>query len=350
MKLLQRAAALALVLMGALFSAGCTTTAIVVMHVVDQLTEGMPVACHKLNSVDRALQPRCGDYMPGSLATKDVAAPGLPTCPLAVAASNAQLWPVLPELIAKGSVPERCAEPPLVVLARASGGCADFGSASAASRDALRWLAEADPRSVHPDVVRLLSCPSARHAGLDSALDRWLAMGWLAPGQVGFAPLGALHPSHLHSSLAARLEAQGHRARDALGGQRGALGSGFEEALRSGDTLAIDWWIDRVPGLARLVPASDPAQMSWVPLARALTPAYLPDPARREQTVMQLLARGADPAQRLPHDRRHTVLDFARQIRSPLVPMLEAHSVRSAAGLAPGLPVAASVGAAPLRP
>lgn len=349
MKLLQRAAALALLVGGVLATSGCTTT-IVLMHVVDQLTEGMPVACHKLNSVDRALQPRCGDFVPGSLTAKDVAAPGLPACPLAVAASDARLWPVLPELVAKGSMPERCAEPPLVALARASGGCADFGSASAASIDALRWLAEADARAVHPDVVRLLSCPSARSAGLDAALDRWLALGWLAPGQVGFAPLGALHPTHLHSGLAARLEAQGHRARDALGGQHGVLGSGFEEALRSGDTVAIDWWIDRVPELARLVPASDGAQMAWVPLARALTPAYLPDAARREQTVMHLLARGADPSQRLPHDRQHTVLDFARQIRSPLVPLLEAHTLRTAAGGAPALPVAASVGAAPLRP
>ena len=349
MKLLQRAAALGLVLGAALLSAGCTTT-VVMMHVIDQLTEGMPVACHKLNTVARALQPRCGDFKPGDLETRDIAAPGLPTCPLAVAAGDARLWPVLPELIAKGSMPERCQEPPLVALARASGGCADFAQASADELGALRWLAEADTRSVHPDVVRLFSCPSARAAGLDAALDRWLALGWLAPGQVAFAPFGALHPSHLHSGFAARLEAQGHRARDALGGQRGVLGSGFDEALKSGDTLAIDWWIDRVPELARIVPSADRAQMSWVPLARAITPAYQPDAARREHTVMHLLVRGADPAQRLPHDRRLTVLDFAREIRSPLVPMLEAHQVRSAAGRATVLPVAASVGAAPLRP
>jgi hypothetical protein len=345
MKLLQRTAAMLMLAAGYAAMSGCTTTTLVVMHVIDKVTEGMPVPCHKLNSVERALQTRCGAFVEGSLREADIVASGPPVCPLTVATADPRLWPVLPELIAKGAMPERCAEAPLVVLARTQGSCPDFASASRGQIAALRWLAEADARAVHHDVMRMFSCPGARQAGLDTVLEGWAAQGVLARGSLPFAPLGALHPSHLRSTLAARLEAQGHRARDALGGRVGALPSGFDEALRAGEPSAIDWWLDRVPELARGVPSVEQGQMSWLPLARVITPAYQSDATRREQTAVQLLARGADPSQRLPHDRQHTVLDFAREIRSPLVPMLEAHAVRTAGGRATALPMAAAAAA-----
>lgn len=343
MSLLPRVAALASILLAAVLSAGCTTTLIVV-HVIDKLTEGGPVPCHKLNSVERALQTRCGPFVAGSLKAADVAAPGLPVCPLAVAARHPALWPVLPELIARGANPERCAEPPLAALAHELP-CAPFETASPAEIAALRWLAEADLRAVQHDTVRLLSCPSARAAGLHTVLDGWLAQGHLARGTVPFGVLGALHPTHLYSPFAARLEAQGHTARDGLGAYAGALPSGFDAALRSGDMIAVDWWLDRVPELARRVPGTDSHRLSWVPLAHAITPAYQPDAELREQTVIHLLARGADPMQRLPHDANLTVLALAQQVRSPLLPLLQAHRARSVAAGTSTAPVAAATAA-----
>jgi hypothetical protein len=200
---LYRVAALAAMLAFALLGGGCTTT-IVVMHLYDKWTEGDPTPCRKLNTVDRALQARCGPYQPGSLDARDVAAPGLPVCPLTLAAREPQFWPVLPDLIALGSVPESCNESPLAALA-AQHACPDFAAATPASLAALHWLAEADAHAVHHDVVRMLSCPSARAVGFDRVLDQWVAQGALAPGTLAFSPLSALHPSELDSPLAQAL-------------------------------------------------------------------------------------------------------------------------------------------------
>jgi len=65
------------------------------------------------------------------------------------------------ELIDKGAQPEACTRSPLVDLAQRPG-CPDFGAASPAVVQSLQWLAEADARAIDHDVVRMLSCPSAR--------------------------------------------------------------------------------------------------------------------------------------------------------------------------------------------
>jgi hypothetical protein len=65
-------------------------------------------------------------------------------------------------------------------------------------------------------------------------------------------------------------------------------------------------------------------QLAWVPLARVLTPAFVPDPAQQRQTVEYLLSRGANPWQALPHDPSKSVMNYARQLKSPLADTLEA--------------------------
>ncbi|HEX7385088.1 MAG TPA: hypothetical protein VF291_12310, partial [Burkholderiaceae bacterium] len=188
---------------------------------------------------------------------------------------------------------------------------------------ALRWLAEADARAVQHDVVRMLSCPSARVARLDGVLDQWLAQGLLpADGSLGFAPLGALDPSALATPLATRLEAAGHRAEASLGGYAGRLAPGFDEALRRGDWVALDWWLARVPGLVDGVPPTRPNQLPWLPLAQVLTPGYLAAPAQQPDLVRYLLAHGADPWRALPHDPARSVVAYAQSLGSPLAPML----------------------------
>src|SRR5204863_1830933 len=157
-----------------------------------------------LNSVEQALSGRCGPYQAGSLLTKDVLASGLPRCPVAIAARDPRFWPVLSELLSKGASPEACDEAPLVALAQASP-CPDFTAASAESLAALRWLADADAHAIHHDVVRMLSCPKAREAGLSTVLDGWLAQGQLPTRGLPFGPLGALDPTALGSPLALAL-------------------------------------------------------------------------------------------------------------------------------------------------
>ncbi len=333
-------AALALGLTAVLGS-GCTTT-LVVMHVYDKITEGDPTSCFKLNSVERALQQRCGAFVAGSLKAEDVRASGLPICPLTLATREPAFWPVLPELIAKGAAPESCATPPWVALAQAHP-CPDFARATPAELQALRWVAQADARALHHDVVRALSCPNARAAGLDRVLDDWVAQDQLPPGVLAFGALGALHPSHLHSPLARTLEARGHTAGAALGAYDGQLPGGFEEALRSGDFAALDWWLQRVPSLANRAPPSGSNQLPWVPLARVLTPSFMPDPALQRETVAWLLAHGADPDRALPHDRSQTVRTLAARLNSPLLAELRAPGAAPAAIAAAAGPAATTL-------
>lgn len=320
MRPLHRLIALAAVVVGAMLGSGCTTT-LVVMHLYEQATLGDPTSCHKLNSVERALQPRCGAFVAGSLKEADIRASGLPECPLTLAARQPAFWPVLPELLAKGASPEACQTTPWVALAQADA-CPDFSAATPAELQALRWLAQADARAVHHDVVRVLSCPKARLAGLDTVLDDWLAQDQLQPGQTAFGVLGALHPSHLYSPLARRLEARGHTAAAALGGYAGTLPPGYELALQTGDFAALDWWLQREPALANRVPPTRGNQLPWVPLARAITPAFIADAALQRETVAFLLARGADPRRTLPHDPGQTVVSLAERLHSPLTEML----------------------------
>lgn len=320
----------------ALLGSGCTTT-VVLMHLHEKLTEGDPVPCMRLSTVARALESRCGAYEPSRLVSKDIRDAQLPECPLTLAARDPQFWPVLPDLLAAGALPEHCSQPPLVALAQAQA-CPNFGAASPAARDALRWLARGDARSVHHDVVRLLSCPDAQAAGLTPLIDEWLAQGLLEPSNLAFSPLDALHPSLLGSPLAGAMEAAGHRADAGLGAFVGRQPSSFEVALQSGDLAALDWWLRRVPSLANKVPPSLGGQLPWRPLARLVMPNYASDPVRQRSTAEFLLSRGADPWLRLPQEPQRTVVSLARDLKSPLLPLLDVPPLRRAGFDGPKVP------------
>jgi hypothetical protein len=295
----------------------------IVKHVHDKLIEGGPTPCYRLDSLERALAPQCQPYVPGLIKAADLAATHkLPLCPLAMAARDPRLWPVLPELIDKGAMPEACARAPLVELAQADA-CPDFTAASPAVRESMQWLAQADARAIHHDVVRMLSCPKARQAGFDQVIERWVAQGQMQPGRLGFSPLSALHPDMLGTPLAARLEASGHKARAGLDPFDGVLRPGFEEAFRSGNFAALDWWLARAPELANRVPPPQGSQLPWVPLAKTLSSDWLDQPGQQQAMIEYLLERGANPSVRLPYQSDMTVLRLARQMGSPLVPLLE---------------------------
>jgi len=292
-------------------------------HVHDKWVEGGPVPCYYLNSVERALAPHCLPYQPGLMKATDLAASHkLPMCPLAMAARDQRLWPALPELIAKGQMPEACERSPLVELAQADA-CPEFAAATPDVRESLLWLAQGDARAIHHDVVRMLSCPNARAVGFDQVVARWVAQGQMPAGRLGFSPLSALHPDLLTTPLAAQLEAGGHTARSALDPFDGKLRPGFEEAFRSGNFKALDWWLARAPELANRVPPRQGDQVPWVPLAKTLGPDWLDQPGQQQAMVEYLLARGANPGYRLPAQPGMTVLRLARQMNSPLLPLLE---------------------------
>jgi hypothetical protein len=189
--------------------------------------------------------------------------------------------------------------------------------------NALRWLAEADARAIHHDVVRMLSCPAARDAGLAVVLDDWLDHGQLPTRGLSFGVLSALHPTYLVSPFARALEARGHTARAGLGAYAGDLPAGFDVALRSGDRVALDWWLDRVPELANRVPPRQGNQLPWLPLARVITPTYLAQPEQQTELVAYLMSRGADPWRTLPHEPGRSVVNYAQQLKSPSLALLD---------------------------
>ena len=336
MTALPRWAAIAFSALNLLGLGGCTTTSLllgaagvatdssvtweIVKHLHGKLTEGDPTPCAALDSVERALSPRCGEFIAGSLRSADIATSPFGACALATAARDTRLWPALPELIATGARAETCTQPASVALAQAND-CPDLMAFSADVRGALASLAQSDPRAAHHDVVRWLSCPNSRAAGIDGVLSTWLTRGALDPGALTFSPLAALHPSAIGSPLAGALEARGHSAEAAFGGYVGTRPGGFEEALRNSDWAALEWWLARMPALANRVPG---AQLDWLPLARVLSPGFLAQPGSRAATVGFLLARGADPRTRLPSDPSQSVITLARAIRSPLADLLAA--------------------------
>ena len=336
MSVLSRWAAAAVTALGLLATSGCTTTSLlvgaagvasdssvawdIVKHIHTKLTEGDPTPCSMLDSVERALSPRCGAFVAGSVREADLASSPFAACALTSAASDARLWPALPELIAKGGRPQTCAQPPAVALAQAQD-CPDLAAQTPEVRGAIVGLARTDTRAVQPDVVRWLSCPASRAIGADAILETWLADASLLPGTIPFNPLSALHPSAVNTPLSAALEAQGHRADTALASTLGLHPSGFEEALRTSDWAALDWWLTRAPQLANRVPGP---QLDWLPLARVMSPNFLVYPDSRAAMVDLLIAHGADPRTRLPHDPGQSVLTMARASKSPLLAVLEA--------------------------
>jgi hypothetical protein len=303
----------------------------VVKHIHGQLTENDATPCIELNSVQRALNARC-EYRPGSIRTVDIARSGLQECPLAVATRDPRLWRALPELLDKGAQVQACPGSPLLALA-ATDACPDFGTASPAVLDALRSLAEDDPRAVRHDVFRMLSCPRARAVGLDRVLMTWLDRGDLEPGKLSFSPLGAADPEVLMSRFGRELETAGHKPEAALDGYEGVLPSGYELALRSSHWTAIDWWLYRLPQLANLTPPQR-GGLPWVPLQRVLVSGFLQHPETQRDMVVFLMARGASPAQPLPSDPRRTVAGFAAQMKSPMLAVLEPKTARSGSGAA----------------
>jgi len=328
---------LAALALGATLLAGCTAPGLIlggmgvatdtsvtwdiVKHVHAQLTADDPTPCVLLNSVQRALNARCS-FEPGSIKTADLAKSGLQGCPLGVAASDARVWRALPELIEKGAKVESCARAPLQDLAEADA-CPDFQSASPQVLKAIVYIAENDPRSVRHDVFRMFSCSRARAAGLDQVLVGWLDSGKLQPGTLSFSPLEALDPQVLVSRFGRELQTAGHASSAALDNYDGALPSGFEEALRTANWTALEWWLFELPQLANIAPPNRGGQMSWVPLQRVLLPGFLADPAAQPEMVSFLLAHGANPRQKLPFDTSRTVIGFAKAIRSPVLTLLD---------------------------
>jgi hypothetical protein len=324
--------------LGALSLSACTTTGLVLgaagvvtdtsipwaiaKHVHQKITEGDPVPCVQLNSVQRALAERCGAFVPGSIKAAEVEFAGFGVCPLSMAARDPQFWPVMTELLQKGARLQSCQQSPLVDLAQANA-CPDFQNATPASLRTLTTLVQTDGRAVHHDVMRMLSCPSSRSVGLDRLIDRWMAQGLLDVNRLSFSPLSALHPDHLQSPLAMALQAQGHTIEAALLAQDGKLSSGFEAALRASHWQAIDWWLARRPSLAQSVPPAKGTQLPWLPLARVLTPQFLERSDSQAEMVKFLMARGASPLQVLPSDNGKTVQAYAVQLKSPVVGLME---------------------------
>lgn len=294
----------------------------IVKHLHAKITEGDPTPCIRLDSVERALNARCGPFVPGSIKVRDIQETRLQGCLLAVAVRDQRLWDTVPELIEKGAGPQYCTDSPLLELAQMPA-CPDFKSASAATRQAFRALAEQDPRSVRRDVMRMLSCPSAVATGLDTVLDTWLARDDLEVGTVAFGPLDALHPAYLGSRFAVELEKRGHTAREGLGAYEGVQPRSFELALRDCQWVALTWWLARAPDLANRVPPAQAAQLAWSPLARVLTPNFLAYPAAQADMVKFLMDRGADPRRRLPFDDGVSIVDYARRLHSPVLTLLD---------------------------
>lgn len=277
-------------------------------------------SCGDMHSVERALSERCGEYVPGRMAAADTNRAAPEECPLTVATAEPRRWRMLPELIDKGARSERCTVPPLTALLQQPPQRLEtaLAKASKAEVDALAWVARHDDRALQPQVVQWLSSPAARAVGLDGVLLTWADLGVLEPRRSGFEPLAWLHPSALNTPLSSAFLLRGHRAEAAIRSNPGAL----EEALRTGDCAALDWWFARVPGLANLVIDNRPMRVNWRPLAYVTTPGVIADAQLRLVVTRHLLSRGADPGATLPQQPGVTVLAQAQRVAPDLAPVL----------------------------
>ena len=347
----------ALLALGLVALAGCTAPGLIltatgiatdtsmtwdiVKHVHGKLTEDDATPCILLDTVQRAVNPRCA-FVPGSIRAADIAHNGLQACPLAIATQDERLWRALPELIDKGAKLERCPRSPLLDLAEVDA-CPNFAAASPEVLRSIVFMADSDPRAVRHDIFRMLSCPHARSAGLDSVLVGWLDRGKLEPGTLPFNPLEALDPDMIGSRFARDLQVAGHTPQSALDHYEGTLPSGFEEALKSSHWTALEWWFYELPQLANLAPPSRGAQLPSVPLQQVLLPGFLRDPASQGDMVRFLLAHGADPRRKLPFDSGTTVIGFATAIKSPALALLDPpHPTPAAPVVAPTTTLARS--------
>lgn len=279
-------------------------------------------SCSDMHSVERGLSERCGEYVPGRFAAADVNRAAPEECPLTVATAEPRRWRMLPELVEKGARAERCTTSPLTALMQQPATRLEnaLRSATKPQIDALAWIANHDERAIQPAVVQWLSSPAARTAGLDNVLLAWVDKGLLDPRKTGFEPLAWLHPSALSTPLSTAFVVRGQRAEVAIRSNPGAL----EEALRSGDLAALDWWFARVPGLANLVVDNRELRVNWRPLAYVSTPGVIPDAKLRQQVTRHLLSRGADPSATLPHQPGVTVLAQAQRMSPDLAPVMQA--------------------------
>jgi hypothetical protein len=309
------ALALALPVLGGL--SGCITTAIILASQIE-----LPPSCASLTSVERALTARCGAYKSGEILTKDVNIPVRSECALTNFARNPATWHGLPELLAKGAKPEGCNKAPLLAMAEREA-CPDFSAMSADTRNAVRWLAMADAASVSAPVMGMLSCPSARQAGLADVIPAWVAQRALDPSTVRFSPLSALHSSSLREPWVALIIGAGHQPQQAAE----LDASGFERALASGDVAALQWWTQHAPSLVHRVPSKGVGYTAWLPLARVMTPGFAPSDAVRSAGAEFLVARGANPQAALPHDRGETVLSYTQRVQPQLAHLLHVSAV-----------------------
>lgn len=291
---------------------GCITTAVIVMSQID-----LPPACHSLSTPEQATLERCGGYKVGELLTKDVNTAFASACPLTNFAHSKATWNGLPELVALGADPALCSQAPLRAMAEVQA-CPDFAALSPDVREAVRWLARNDPHSVSGPVLHMLTCPSARQAGLTPVVTEWLAAGQLAPGRVDFSVLSSIHPASLNDPWVDTLLVTGHTVRTAVTMDA----TGYERALAMGDVATLRWWTQRAPELVHRVPAHSASHLPWVPLARIMTPSFTRDDAACEASARFLLTHGADPKAALPEDRSQTVKDHTARVRPTLLTLL----------------------------
>lgn len=291
---------------------GCITTAVILLSNLD-----LPPACNSLTSAEQATLSRCGGYRRGYLETKDVNTAFAGSCPLTNFARHPETWAGLPELIDMGAQPGRCGVAPLPAMAEVQA-CPDFTKMEPATLKAVRWLATADGRSLTGPVVNMLSCPSARQAGLTDIVEQWVVQDRLSPAKTNFSVLSSVHPASLGDAWVTTLVASGHTPQRAVEMDP----SGYERALADGDVNTLRWWTRHVPSLIHRVPAMSSGHVPWVPLARVMAPQFARDDAARFVSAQFLLASGADPQARLPGEGTQTVMDYTARMQPKLVELL----------------------------